>query len=116
MFLCDNISPLSKSMTRVEKYRRYRNEISNMKFETFTTKREAAMQIDKLHNSNLGRKLNYDQVMSVHEVYDDKEVKLKKRRFLYLTKYELLYCLIASIIILTLVVAIILVGIHVGGK
>ena len=54
MTLCDNISPLRFSMTRVEKYRRYRQEISNMKFETFSEKREVAKQVDKVHNSRVG--------------------------------------------------------------
>ena len=45
-------------MTRTEKYRRYRNEILNMKFETFTVKREASETLDKLHDNRLGNKLN----------------------------------------------------------
>jgi len=99
-------------MTRVEKYRRYRNEISNMKFETFTQKREASDTIDKLHDKRLGNKLNYEQVMIVNEVFDEGEVtKFKKRRLINLTKYELLYFLIAIIIILLLTLGLVISGI-----
>ena len=103
-------------MTRVEKYRRYRQEISNMKFETFTQKREASKTIDKLHDKRLGDKLNYEQVMAVNEVFDEGEVsKFKKRRFLNLTKYEIIYCLIAFIIIALLIIGLVITGIGLKG-
>ena len=97
-------------MTRVEKYRRYRQEISNMKFETFTQKREASETIDKLHDKILGNKLNYEQVMSVNEVFDEGEIKFKKRRLINLTKYEIFYFLIAFGIITILVAGLIITG------
>lgn len=111
MLLCDNIFSLSDSMTRVEKYRTYRKEISNMKFETFSQKKLAAEQLEELHNENLGSKLNYEQVMVVHDVFNDGEEKHKKRRLINLTKYEILYYLIAFCIFVIILVALILTGI-----
>ncbi len=111
MTLCDNISPLRFSMTRVEKYRRYRQEISNMKFDTFSEKREVAEQVGKVHNSKTGNKLNYDDVMAVNESFDNGEVKFKKRRLINLTKYEIFYYLIAFGIIAILVVGLVIAGI-----
>ena len=111
MTLCDNISPLRLNMTRVEKYRRYRQEISNMKFETFSEKREVAEQVDKVHDTRLGNKLNYEQVMAVNESFDQGEVKFKRRRLINLTKYEIFYYLIAFGIIAILVVGLVIAGI-----
>jgi len=98
-------------MTRVEKYRRYRQEISNMKFETFSQKREVANQIDKLHGDRLENKLNYDEVMSVHESFDEGDIKFKKRRLINLTKYEIFYLLIAIGIIAILTIGLVISGI-----
>ena len=111
MTLCDNISPLRFSMTRVEKYRRYRQEISNMKFETFSEKREVAEQVDKVHDTSLGNKLNYEQVMAVNESLSQGETKFKKIRLINLTKYEIFYYLIAFGIIAILVAGLIVTGI-----
>jgi len=109
MSLCDNISTLRSAMTRVEKYRRYRNEISNMKFETLTTKKEVSMQVSQLQKEGYSNKLNYEQVMNVHEVYVDEPLKVKKRQLLRLTKYEIFYLLLSCSIILILIAAILLV-------
>lgn len=103
-------------MTRTEKYRQYREEISNMKFESFTQKREASDTIDKLTDARLGNKLNLEQVMIANEVFDEGEVKFKKRRLINLTKYEIFYFLIASIIIIALVIGLVISGIKLWGK
>ena len=97
-------------MTREEKYRRYREEILNMKFETFSEKREVAEQVDKVHDTRLGNKLNYEQVMAVNEAFDNDKVKFKKRRLINLTKYEIFYYLIAFGIIAILIVGLIITG------
>ena len=97
-------------MTRTEKYRQYREEISNMKFECFTQKREASDTIEKLHDKRLGTRLNLEQVLIANEVFDEGEVKFKKRRLINLTKYEIFYYLIAFGIIAILVVALIITG------
>ena len=98
-------------MTRVEKYRRYRQEISNMKFETFSEKREVAEQVDKIHNPRTGNKLNYEEVMDINDAFNKGEVKFKKRRLINLTKYEIFYYLIAFGIIAIFVVGLIVTGI-----
>ena len=116
MTLCDNISPLRFAMTRVEKYRRYRQEISNMKFETFSEKKEVAKQVEKIHSNNLGSKMNYEDVMAVNESFDKGEIKFKKRRLINLTKYEIFYYLIAFGIIAILAVALILTGVFTWRK
>ena len=98
-------------MTRVEKYRRYRQEISNMKFETFSPKREVANEINKLSGNRQTNRLNYEDVMIVNESFNEGELKFKKRRLINLTKYEIFYFLIAFIIISLLVLGLILSGI-----
>ena len=110
MTLCDNISPLRFSMTRVEKYRRYRQEISNMKFETFSEKREIAEQVEKVSDTSVGNKMNYEQVIAVNDTFDKGEVKFKKRRLINLTKYEIFYYLIAFGIIAILVIGLVISG------
>ena len=98
-------------MTRVEKYRNYRNEIANKNFETFSKKKETAKQIEKISVNNSEKKLNYDQVMDVYETFGEGEKKLKKRQLIHLTKYEIFYFLIAIILILIMISALIVVGI-----
>jgi len=102
-------------MTRIEKYRKYREEISNMKFDVLTQKKEAAEQINKLHNFSSGKLLNYEEVMEVHEVFDDKNTNAKHKKYLLLTKFEIIYSLIAFIAIVIILVAAILVGNHLWG-
>ena len=98
-------------MTRVEKYRRYRQEISNMKFETFSQKRVVAKEVDKLNGNRQSNRLNYDEVMIVNESFDEGEIKFTKRRLINLTKYEIFYFLIAFGIIAILVIGLIITGI-----
>ena len=116
MALCVNISPLRFSMTRTEKYRQYREEISNMKFETFSQKREASETIEKLHDTRSGKKLNYSQVMEANEIFEQGEVKFKRRRQINLTKYEIFYYLIAATVFVALVVGLIVSGVILWGK
>ena len=97
-------------MTRVEKYRRYRQEISNMKFETFSEKREIAEQVEKVSDTSVGNKMNYEQVIAVNDTFDKGEVKFKKRRLINLTKYEIFYYLIAFGIIAILVIGLVISG------
>ena len=97
-------------MTRTEKYRQYRNEIANMKFDSFSEKEQTAKEIEKVQYSGSGRKLNYEQVMVVHELMDDGEVNFKRKKYIGLTKYEIFYFLIATLFVIILVVSLILVG------
>ena len=112
MRVCDNIFSLSNSMTRIEKYREYRQEISNMKFETFSQKREVSHKVGKVHDSDLGSKLNYEQVMNIHEVYDSAQIESKRNYHFPFTKYEIFYYLFALSFIAVMIVALILVGIN----
>ena len=102
-------------MTRVEKYRQYREDISNMKFETFTQKGEVAKQVGKMHANRDSNKLNYDQVMVIQDEFDGGEVNFKRKRFIGLTKYEIFYYSIALIFIIAIIVSLILVGIKLWG-
>ena len=116
MSLCDNISALRISMTRTEKYRQYREEISNMKFESFTQKREISDTIEKLHDKRLGTRLALEDVIDASRSFDEGEVKFKKRRRINLTKYEIFYFLIATFVIVGLVIGLIVTGLNLWGK
>ena len=110
MQLCDNIFSLSSSMTRVEKYRQYREEISNMKFEDFSQKREASKQVEELYGNRVDEKLNFEDIMVVHEVFDKTELKTKNKRLINLTKYEIFYYLIAIIFVVVIIAAMVIVS------
>ena len=110
MQLCDNIFSLSSSMTRVEKYRKYREEISNMKFEDFSKKREASKQVEKIYASRVESKLNYEDVMVVHEVFDKTELKSNNKRLINLTKYEIFYFLIAIIFVVVIIATMVIIS------
>jgi len=103
-------------MTRTEKYRQYRKEISNMKFESFSQKREASETIEKLQGNRLSRHLNYEQVMDANKVFDEGEVKFKKRRLINLTKYEIFYYIFAISIVLFLIIGLIISGTKLWGN
>lgn len=115
MALCVNIFTLTNSMTRVEKYRRYREEISNMKFETFTQKKEAYEEVEKMHNFENGNKLNLDEILEVHEVFDGAEKKHKKTKLIPITKFEIIYSSVAILIIAIILIALILTGKKIWG-
>ena len=97
-------------MTRTEKYRQYRKEIANMKFESFSEKNETSKKVEKVHGV-LNNKLNYEQVMIVQESIGDKTVNFKRKKLLGLTKYEIFYFLIALVVVIILGVLTILTGI-----
>lgn len=116
MILCVNIYSLSLIMTRVEKYRRYREQISNMKFEVFTKKSNAAKQIERIHDSNRGNKLGYEEVMEIQKVYDT-DAKTHKKHVFKFRKQQFFYCLIAFLVIAIILIALIKTGFEVfGGK
>lgn len=100
-------------MTRVEKYRRYRNEISNMKFDTFSEKKEVAKEVGKVHSDAYSSKLNYEQVMLVQEAIGEEQVNFKRKKFIGLTKYEIFYFVISIVLVIILLVLVILTGIKV---
>ena len=100
-------------MTRVEKYRRYREEISNMKIESFTAKKEAADQVEKFQYDATTKKLNLEQVMEVHEVYDNNEQVSKKINHYQISRFEKKLYLIAFLIIAIILIALIFTGINI---
>ena len=97
-------------MTRTEKYRQYREEIKNMKFETITQKGEVAKQIGQIARTHDSSKLNYEQIMIIQDEFNEDKVNFKRKKLIGLTKYEIFYYSIACTIILALVVSIIFVG------
>ena len=98
-------------MTRTEKYRAYRNEISNMKFDTPTSKDEVSKKVDKVHSDFYGSKLNYEQVMLIQESVGGEEVNFKRKKFFGLTKYEIFYVSTFLLVIIALLISVILVGV-----
>ena len=98
-------------MTRIEKYREYRKEISNMNFESLTEKNKTAKQVENIHSGNLSNKLSYEKLMIVHESLDEGEVSFKRKKYFHLTKYEIFYFLIAFIVIIIFTILLIFVGI-----
>ena len=115
MSLCDNIFSLINSMTRVEKYRRYREEISNMKFETFTLKKEACEQVERIQKTQSGNRLNFEDVMEIHQVFEENPTKHKKNRLIPITKFELFYSLIAISLFTLTLLALIFTGMKIWG-
>lgn len=114
MQLCDNIFSLSIIMTRVEKYRRYREEISNMKIESFTSKKNAATQVERFQADGTS-KLNLEQIMEVHEAYDNNDEVSKKKNPYKISRFETKIYVIAFSIIAIILIALILTGIKLRG-
>ena len=102
-------------MTRTEKFRAYRNEIKNMKFDTPTSKIEVSKEVDKVHSSFHGSKLNYDDVMLIQEEVNGEEVNFKRKKYIGLTKYEILYFLVLLFVVIILSVLLVLTGIKLWG-
>ena len=98
-------------MTRTEKYRAYRNEISNMKFDTPSSKGEVSKEVVKVHSDSFGNKLNYEDVMLIQETVNGEEVNFRRKKYIGLTKYEIFYLSTFFIVAVTLLVSLILVGI-----
>ena len=98
-------------MTRTEKYRAYRNEISNMKFDTHSSKDEVSKEVDKVHSGFYGSKLNYDEVMLIQETMNGEEVNFRRKKYLGLTKFEIFYLSTFLLLVIILTVSLILVGV-----
>ena len=99
-------------MTRVEKYRRYREEIANMKFETSSSKKTMSQEIGRMVGTNDSSKLNYDQVLDIFGSYDPDAKDTKKRHRIKLRKSQIVYWSIASVVILSLLIGIIIVAVN----
>ncbi|MBQ0009353.1 MAG: hypothetical protein KBS97_03675 [Firmicutes bacterium] len=97
-------------MTRVEKYRRYREEIANMKFETSSSKKTMSQQIGRMVGNSDSSKLNYEQVLDIFDSYDPDAKNTKKRHHIKLRKSQIIYWSVASVIIIGLLIGIIIVA------
>lgn len=103
-------------MTRVEKYRRYRQEIANMKFEDSSSKQKLVndeIRKDSLYDNKL---VGYESVMNVYDSYDTNGKNQKHKHSFRIRKDQVRYCLIAASVLTVLLVGIILVGIKIWGN
>lgn len=99
-------------MTRVEKYRRYREEIANMKFESASSKKTMSIKIGRMCDNNDSSKLNYEQVINLFDTYDPDAKNTAKRRNFRLRKSQIIYWSIASVVILGLLIGIIVTAVN----
>ena len=97
-------------MTRVEKFRRYREEIANMKFESSSNKKTLSERIERMCEDNDSQKLDYEQVLDVFDTYDPDAKNVKKRIHIKLRKSQIIYWSIASAVIIGLLIGIIAVA------
>ena len=86
-----------------------------MKFESSSLKKEACVYIEKKKNSSIDSKLNYDDVMEAHEVYEKSNNKFRRIKFIPITKFEILYSLIAILLITIILIALIKTGNKIWG-
>ena len=97
-------------MTRVEKFRRYREEIANMKFETSSTKKTLSEKIERMCTVNDSQKLEYEQVLTAFGTYDPDAKDTKRKHHFRLRKNQIIYYSVAGVVILALLIAIIVVA------
>ena len=97
-------------MTRVEKFRRYREEIANMKFESSSSKKVMSEEIGRMCDNNESSKLNFEQVLDIFDTYDPDAKNTKRRRHIKLRKSQVIYWPVAAIVILGLLIGIIIVA------
>ena len=103
-------------MTRVEKYAEYRKEIENS-FRDKTTKEVSSKRVEKMIKENrmTSNKINYDDVLEAYDIYDTgvQEEKRKSK----ISKKQIIFVMIYSVIIIALIASLIIVGIQAfGGK
>ena len=103
-------------MTRVEKYRRYREEIANMKFESSSSKKTVSESVGKIRDINETSTLDYMEVLNAFEIYDTEGKETKKHHKFHIRKNQIIYCVIAFIVIVILILLIVLKGIDLWKK
>lgn len=99
-------------MTRVEKFRHYREEIANMKFESSSNKKSISEKIGRLCDTNESSKLDYEQVLNIFDTYDPDVKSAKRKRHFKLRKRQVIYWSFASIVILALLIGIIVTAVN----
>lgn len=103
-------------MTRVEKFREYRRKIANMKLESFSSKKEAFEQVEKIRETKQNSAYDYDDLMEVHDIYDTFGDNVKKKHSIRIRKDQIVYVSIAIFIIAIIIIGIVLVGIKIWGN
>lgn len=101
--------------TRVAKYASYRAEIEKMGEEDESRKSKSSKVVSDIlkdEKKDLNQTLNLTDMMKAYELYDDKsEVKKSKKRKLGVAgKRILIYSIVASAIVLTLLIILLIVG------
>ena len=105
-------------MTRVEKYRKYREEIEHFCFdEQEKTKKEQSSElVDEIlkDEKRTTKSFAYDELMEIHKVYVDEPEETKKK-LTSAKKKQILFVIICSVVIIGLLIGLILVGIKAFG-
>lgn len=106
-------------MTRVEKYREYRNEISQLPSEPKQTKkRQSSQRVDELLKENKNqKKLAFEDVYEGLDIYNVEHTNIERTHPNYRKRNLILFYSLMTIVIIGLIVGIILVGTSLyGGK
>lgn len=106
-------------MTRVEKYREYRNEISQLPREpNQTKKRQSSQRVDELLKENENqKKLAFEDVYEGLDIYNVEHTNIERTHPNYRKRSLILFYSLMTIVIIGLIVGIILVGTSLyGGK
>ena len=98
-------------MSRVEKYRDYRNEIAALPDEVKPTKkRQTSQRVDELlHQPNKEEKLRFDDVYDGLNLYNVED-NTKSTYPNYIKRNYTIFYIVMSVIIVGLIIALILVG------
>ena len=100
--------------TRVKKYASYRQEIERMSDEEDSTKSKSSKVVSSFldEKKDLSQTLNLSEALKPYELYDNKKENRKEKRKLGIAgKRILIYSIVASSVILTLLIVLIIIGI-----
>ncbi|MBR0033868.1 MAG: hypothetical protein IJP60_02485 [Bacilli bacterium] len=106
-------------MTRVEKYREYRNEISQLPSEpNQTKKRQSSQRVDELLKENKNqKKLAFEDVYEGLDIYNVEHTNIERTHPNYRKRNLILFYSLMTLVIIGLIIGIILVGTSLyGGK
>lgn len=106
-------------MTRVEKYREYRNEISQLPSEpNQTKKRQSSQRVDELLKENKNqKKLAFEDVYEGLDIYNVEYTNIERTHPNYRKRNLILFYSLMTLVIIGLIIGIILVGTSLyGGK
>ncbi len=106
-------------MTRVEKYREYRNEISQLPSEPKPTKkRQSSQRVDELLKENKNqKKLAFEDVYEGLDIYNVEHTNIERTHPNYRKRNLILFYSLMTLVIIGLIIGIIFVGTSLyGGK